>query len=78
MQYPSGRKVALGDRVKLWHGQRGIVVCSIDTKEFSPDFPQKDWGYLGHGIVIKTDSGEIFHYTEADEDFELINSATAP
>jgi hypothetical protein len=78
MKYPSGRKVAVGDHVKLWSNQRGVVVCSIDTKEFTHDYPKEEWEYLGSGIIIKTDSGEIFHYTEPDEDFEFIKSLAPP
>jgi hypothetical protein len=42
MNYNSGRRVALGDRVKLWKGQHGTVVCSIDTKEFTPEYPEAE------------------------------------
>jgi hypothetical protein len=78
MRYSDGRPVALGDRFKLWDGQYGTVVCSIDTREFSQEYPKSDWAYLKSGIIVKTDTGEIFHYTEPDEDFELIKSSTAP
>jgi hypothetical protein len=78
MKYADGRRVAIGDRVKLWEDEYGIVVCSIDTGEFTKEFPKKAWAYLNLGILIKTDDGELFHYTEPDEDFELIKSSAAP
>lgn len=78
MKYPSGRRVAVGDRVKLWSSQYGTVVCSIDTKDFSQDYPREEWEYLGSGIIVKTDTGEVFHYAEADEDLEFIKSVTIP
>ena len=78
MKYPNGQEVRVGDRVKLWDNQRGTVVCSIETGEFSKDYPKTEWGHLKSGILVKTDTGEIFHYTEPDEDFELIQSSSAP
>jgi hypothetical protein len=54
------------------------VVCSIDTGEYTADYPESAWGYLKAGIVMRTDSGDLFHYTEPDEDFELIARGDAP
>jgi hypothetical protein len=78
MKYPNGQDVRIGDRVKLWDDQPGTVVCSIETEDFSQEYPKAEWGYLKQGIIVKTDSGEVFHYTEADEDFELIGPKHAP
>jgi len=77
MKYGDGRRVAVGDRVKLWHDQFGIIVCSIDTGEYTKDYPKASWAYLSTGVLIKTDSGELFHYNDTDEDFELVH-ASAP
>ena len=78
MKYPNGQEVRVGDRVKLWDNQRGTVVCSIETGNFSKEYPKAEWGYLKSGILVKTDTGELFHYPEPDEDFELIHSSSAP
>ena len=78
MKYPNGQEVRVGDKIKLWDDQPGTVVCSIETDEFSKDYPKTEWGYLKSGILVKTDTGEIFHYAEPDEDFELIQSSRAP
>ena len=78
MKYPNGQQVRVGDRVKLWADQPGTVVCSIETGEFSKDYSKEEWGYLKSGILVKTDTGEIFHYTEPDEDFELIARGGTP
>ena len=78
MNYSNGQEVRIGDRVKLWDNQRGTVVYSIETGEFSKDYPKTEWGYLKSGILVKTDTGEIFHYTKLDEDFDLIQSSSAP
>ncbi len=72
MQYSDGRVVAVGDRVKLWSGRHGTVVCSLDTNEYAPQFSCTEWKYLKKGIIIKSEDGDIFHYTEPDEDLELI------
>ena len=73
-----GRPVRLKDRVKLWNGGYGTVVCSIDTREFTSEYPEAEWAYLKSGVMIEADSGELFHYTEPDEDFELVTSSSAP
>ncbi len=78
MKYADGRRVTVGDRVKLWDDEYGIVVCSIDTGEFTKEFPKAAWTYLNSGILIQTDDGELFHYNEPDEDFELVKSGAAP
>jgi hypothetical protein len=78
MKYQNGRVAAVGDRVRLWKNQYGTVVCSIDTKQFTPEHPQEQWEYLGAGIMIQTDDGNLFHYTEPDEDFEFIKSVRVP
>ncbi len=77
MKYLDGQNVSVGDRVKLWDDQYGVVVCSLDSKKFTADYPKSEWGYLKSGILIKTDSGELFHYTGPDEDFQLIGRAKA-
>ena len=78
MKYLDGQDVTVGDRVKLSDDQHGIVVCSLDSKKFTADYPKSEWSYLKSGILIKTDSGELFHYTKPDEDFQLIERAKAP
>ena len=77
MLYTNGVCVKLGDKVKLWNGSHGTVVCSIDTHEYTPTFPKAEWGYLETGIIIKSDEGSLFHYSESDEDFERIESVDA-
>lgn len=72
MKYADGRPVVVGDRVRLWQDEYGTVVCSIDGGDYTIEYPKSAWGYLDGGILIKTDNGELFHYDEPDEDFELI------
>jgi hypothetical protein len=77
MKYADGQSVALGDRVKLWDNLCGTVVCSIDTGEFTKEYTEAEWAYLKSGVIVKADSGEVFHYAEPDEDFELLSSDAA-
>ena len=78
MKYSDGRAIAVGDRVRLWDDQYGVVVCSIDTGEFNTDYPKNTWAYLKSGILIKTDDGELFHYDKSDEDLEFVKSNAPP
>ena len=75
MKDAHGRTVMLGDRVKLWGENSGTVVCAFDEGRFSEKFHRESWGYVKTGALIEADSGELFHYEEADEDFEIIAPA---
>jgi hypothetical protein len=35
MRYPDGQIARRGDRVRLWSGGEGTVVCSLDTDKTS-------------------------------------------
>ena len=69
-----GRKISTGDRVRLWGGTYGDVVCSFDDGRFTRDYPGATWGHLREGVLIKADSGDLFHYAEPDEDIELVST----
>ncbi|MDD5034478.1 MAG: hypothetical protein PHE55_06935 [Methylococcaceae bacterium] len=77
MMYANGNNAKLGDKVRLWNGRLGIVVCSMDTNEYTPAYPKAEWEYLKQGLLIKADNGEVFHYVEADEDIEIVERADA-
>jgi hypothetical protein len=72
MKYPDGNEVRLGDKVRLWAGAEGVVVCSLDTLEFSDEYPEKEWGYLQKGVLIATPEAGLIHYLEPDATMELI------
>lgn len=72
MKYPTGKQIRVGDILKVWDGCEGVVVCSIEDGQYSDDYTEKDWAYLKNGILIKTDSAGLVHYTDPDESFELI------
>jgi hypothetical protein len=49
MHYSDGVEVRLGDRVQLYNVEAGIVVFSIDTSEYSDEFPKGDWSISNRG-----------------------------
>jgi hypothetical protein len=56
----------------------GRVVFSIDTDEFSAEFP-KDNGYTLDGVLWSKPSGSgLVHLEEADEDVEIIGIGDLP
>jgi len=71
MRYKNGSAVRLGDRVRLSNGDEGTVVFSIDTDEYSPDFPKAEWSYLSKGVMVRTTQGALVHF-EGDEVVSLL------
>jgi hypothetical protein len=72
MKYPDGQHVRLGDKVKLWAGAEGVVVCSIDTGEFSDTFPKKEWEYLKKGVIVSSPQAGLIHYIDPEATMELV------
>lgn len=72
MKYSSGERVTVGDYVKLWDGNYGVVVCSMDDNEYSLGYSEADWSYLSEGVLIKSEGAGLVHQTKADEDLELV------
>jgi hypothetical protein len=72
MNYPDGKKVLVGDKVKLWELCYATVVCSIDDHQYTPEYPKEEWAYLKHGVLIKSDQAGLIHYIEPEPSFELI------
>jgi hypothetical protein len=75
MKYSDGQVVRLNDKVELWNRCNGVVVCSIDTDEYTPAYPRTQWGYLKSGVIIRTEKAGLIHYIEPDEDFRLLERA---
>ncbi|MBR0968507.1 hypothetical protein JQ554_30515 [Bradyrhizobium diazoefficiens] len=72
MKYSGGQDVRLGDRVRLGDDDGGVVVCSIDTDEYSAAAPKAEWSYLKKGVVIKFPKFGLIHYEQAEPDLVLI------
>ena len=72
MKYPDGTVAKLGDRVRLPNGECGTIVFSIDTDEYSANFPKDEWDYLCKGVMVMTDVGALVHFE--DPNIEPIGS----
>jgi len=72
MKYLDGQEVKVGDKVQLWSGYYGVVVCSMDSNDYTMAYTKEEWGYLKSGVLIKTDKAGLIHYIEADEDLQLL------
>jgi hypothetical protein len=69
----NGRLIRLGDRIDIGSAEKGVVVFSLETDEFSPDFPKDDWAHLGTaGIMVQMDGGALFFLDSPDEHTEVI------
>jgi hypothetical protein len=75
MQYSDGQHVKLWDRVKLGSDRDGVVVCLIDTGEYTDQCLEKDWGYLKKGALIKFPTLGLVHYEELEPGIQLLARA---
>jgi hypothetical protein len=80
VNYRDGQSVRLGDRVKLGTDPGGIVVAVIDTGEYTAEFSEAAWGYLGAGILINFPKFGLIHYKcqtdlEIEPDLTLLSRA---
>jgi hypothetical protein len=73
MKYPEGAEVRMGDRVELWDGNAGVVVCSIDSNEYSVSYPQAAWAQLGKGVLILSEKAGLIHYEEPERTMRLLS-----
>ena len=72
MNYPDGEQIWVGDKVKLWNGCYGLVLCSIATQEYSAEYPKEQWSYLKAGILINFDQAGLIHYPQVTDKIQLI------
>ena len=75
LKYWDGRDVKIGDRVKLGEDSGGVVVASIDTREYSPVCTEAEWSFLQKGVLVDFPRWGIVHYEEPDEDLEFLARA---
>jgi hypothetical protein len=75
MKYRDGQESRMGDRIRVGGDSSGVVVCSIDTNEYSPEFPREQWSYLGTGVMVHFTNYGLVRYTEPDEDLEFLGRA---
>jgi hypothetical protein len=73
--FAKGKQIRLGDRVLIANHVTGIVVFSIDTGEYSAEFPKADWEHFGRGIMVETENDGLIYIAELsdpDEDIQII------
>lgn len=75
MKYSDGQEIRLGDKVRLGQDAGGIVVCSIDTDEYSDAYPKAQWSYLKKGVLINFPLHGLIHYKKPEPDLQLIERA---
>ena len=71
MKYADGKHVRVGDRVAQCTDQ-GVVVCFLDSVEFSEGFPIDEWSYLGSGILVDFEQAGLVHFPSSDTIIELV------
>ena len=76
MKYPDGAEARIGDHVELWDDNLGIVVCSIDTNEYSTAYPRDAWAQLGAGVLILSERAGLIHYMEPEATMRLLSRQT--
>ena len=75
MYYPDGQEMRLGDKLEMWDGCTGEVVCSFDTDEYGPSYPKEEWAYLKTGVLILGDKTGLIHYVAVEPGFRLTSRA---
>jgi hypothetical protein len=80
VNYPDGKKLMVGDRLRLWEGCYGTVVASIDDDEYTPKYSREAWSYLKTGVLINTSQIELglIHYEAPEDSFALIERNPTP
>jgi len=61
MKYRDGVEIRINDRVTFDDHSKGVGVFSIDTAEYSMEYPESDWAYLKLGIMINSEKLGLVH-----------------
>jgi hypothetical protein len=66
MKYTDGTEIRLGDRVMIYNTEEGVIVASIDTDEYSDEFPKDVWSCLESGVMVKFTNGALLHLEDSN------------
>jgi len=66
MKYADGSDARLGDRVRIVNGDTGVIVASMDTNEYSAEYPAENYAHLQTGILVLTDRGALVRFEDPD------------
>ena len=75
LKYLDGQEIRLGDTVRMDGGGEGVVVFSIDTDEYTDEFPKAHWEYLTRGVMIDFPKYGLIHFDKDDPELALIRRA---
>ena len=65
-----GTTIRMGHRLALSASDVGVVVCDIDGSEYSNEYSESSWSYLGEGIMVVTEQAGLMHLTQENSKFE--------
>lgn len=72
MKYQDGNEAMIGDNVELSSRENAVVVASLDSDSYSDDYPQSEWEYLAEGLLVRTETAGLVHFTDNSELVRLI------
>ena len=76
MKYPDGQEMKLGDVVALGTEKQGVLVCSMDTAEYSDAYPRAEWSYLNKGVLVEFPSCGLIYYKGPEAGLRLVARAS--
>lgn len=77
MKYSNGKKVMIGDQVRLGDDTSGIVVCLMEEDHYTDEYPRSDWGYLKKGILVEFESYGLIHFIQLENDLQLLDRSVS-
>ncbi|WP_176479156.1 hypothetical protein [Mesorhizobium sp. WSM3860] len=48
------------------------MVCSLDTDEYSEEYPREVLGYLKEGVMILSEKAGLIHYVQPETGMRLL------
>lgn len=59
MEYTDGTVARVGDRVRIWNVDTGIIVASMDTGTFLPREPLHQSFVSGYAFALRAQAGQV-------------------
>jgi len=66
VKYLDGSEILVGDVVSIDGQHWGTVIASFDSRQFSEEFPEREWFGPDSGVVVSTDFAGVVHYPSSD------------
>ncbi|HUQ69421.1 MAG TPA: hypothetical protein VM165_07865 [Planctomycetaceae bacterium] len=71
LRYLTGEEIRIDDHIR-YAAKPGRVVFVVNSRQFSDEFPENQWAYLGGGFMVAVNDWGLIHLDEADEDLDFI------